>query len=83
MEYLEPDLGEAPKEVLPREQKEKERKIKKSIFESGDISSYSPSELVALMNKHIKKAIPSVTDIELADLALNRIRMLVLFPKPG
>lgn len=71
MEFLEPDLGEAAEEVVPREQKEKTKKVKKSIFESGDISSHTPSELVALMNKHIKKALPSVTDVELADLSLH------------
>lgn len=78
MDYLEPEIDEpkstkAPKTIETKEQKDQaktEKKIKKSIFESGDISSYSPVELSALFLKHTKKAFPLLSDIELQDLAI-------------
>lgn len=78
MEYLEPDLDDAP--APPKEKMEKkppaepkEKKAKKSIFEAGDISSYVASQLVTLLEKHIRKAWHSITDIELASLRLHGI----------
>lgn len=81
MDFLEPEIDEPkPKTKVnasvvetTREEKEKikaEKKIKKSIFESGDISSYSQAELSALFQKHTKKAFPSLSEIELKDLSL-------------
>lgn len=89
MDFLEPEIdepkpkSEARPPVETREQKEKikaEKKIKKSIFESGDISSFSPSQLSALFQKHTKKAFPTLSDIELKDLAIpGTSRRLSLF----
>lgn len=76
MEFLEPDLNcsDSEAEAPVIEQKclegkgsdsfKKEKKAKKSIFESGDISSFSPAELAGLFDKHLRKAYPSLTDLE-------------------
>lgn len=75
MEYLEPDFGDEQPVATPVAEKPEKTKVakkaKKSIFEMADISSFTPAESVALLQRHTKKALPLLSDLELADIALK------------
>ncbi len=75
VEYLEPDLNDEETIPIPEETKIiPVKKQKKSVFESGRLSSFTPAELSSLFTKYTSKAFSSLSQLEIEDLALKGIR---------
>lgn len=57
--------------IATKQDPQEEKKKKKSIFEDADLSSCSPGELKGIFSKHLAKAFPKASSLEIDEMRLE------------